>query len=415
MVPRHGQATRQSAFTHLSQPGHQRKTGGDLRRQRRSARIYLFVRASEKESTSFNPWNLLRAAPRALNRAQGPLGAFGETNGASAQVNAPAPDDWDPADAKDKYKTASDLPFQVALTGASQFIRTGSAGANFGARVAPARADQAVTWSTDSDLVSLSQKIGPSVVVTGQNKTEQAEWVAIKAAAANGIYALGYVHVEPKYIDPPKVLTPPTVNQPIDGKATVDYKIDLGGRPDQSLVSWFLCDDVAGKNALKVAVSRGNQPLTALPLTPGYVGKFLKVTVQPKHRISESGPIVQAFSTKPISASDVTTTSFSPNFRNFVADENESNASGLWTVLGNWRVVPGDIATEGTGAPTTGFLDNPLLVPVEKLVNGYGIRPNGPSSLLLEQDVDCGDMQIDLTLAPEKQGTVFSVPGSPDE
>jgi hypothetical protein len=132
--------------------------------------------------------------------------------------------------------------------------------------------------------------------------------------------------------------------------------------------------------------------LKTLPLTPGYIGKYLKVTVQPKHNISDPGPEIQAVSTKPLAAADVRSATVSPDFRNFVPEINDAYVSGLWTVLGTWAVVPGD-----------------------NFVHGYGIRPSTPAYLLYQQDTDCGNMQVDLVMASEKAGQGFSVPGSPAE
>ena len=323
---------------------------------------------SDQELLAFNPWNLLRAAP-------------------NGRV-----DDWDPAGVREKYEAAGrgNLPFRIGVTGGSPSMRTGETGATIGATVTPGRADRTITWSTKSDLISLSQTTGSKVVVTGRNTTGQAEWVAINATATNGVYATAYVYVEPKYIDPPSVTAGPTLNSPADGMATVDYTLNLGGKEDQSLVTWYICDDATGNNSRKVAVSRGNQPLKTLPFTPGYVGKYLKVTVQPKHNISDPGPEVQAVSAKPIVATDIRSMTVSPNFRNFVSETNDTYVSGLWTVLGTWAVLTGD-----------------------DYVNGYGIRPNNPGYLLYQQDADCGDMQVDLVMASEKGGQGFSVPGSP--
>ena len=323
---------------------------------------------SQSELPAFNPWNLLRAAP-----------------------NAPA-DDWDPAGARNKYESAGqgNLPFRIALTNGTASIRTDGAGTTIGATVLPAHADRRIMWSTGSDLISLSRTAGSNVVVTGRNTTSQAEWVAVHATASNGVYVTAYVYVEPKYIDPPAVIAGPTIHPPADGKATVDYALDLHGKEDQSLVSWSICTDAAGTNPRTVAISRGNQPLKTLPLTPGYVGKYLKVTVQPKHNISDPGPEVQAISAKPVAAADIRPAVVSPNFRNFVPDINDTYASGLWTVLGTWAVVPGD-----------------------NFEPGYGIRPGSPAYLLYQQDADCGDMQVDLVMASEKSGQGFSVPGSP--
>jgi hypothetical protein len=360
---------------------------------------------SDQEVLAFNPWNLLRQAPSGPN------------------------DDWDPAGVRGKYEAAGqgNLPFRISLRDASTStraararvgprpavevsVRTGGPGATISATVTPGRVAPAITWSTKSALVSLSGTTGSNVVVSGQNTTSQPEWVAVNATATNGIYASAYIRVEPKYLDPPTVTAGPTLHPPAGGIATVDYTLDLSDKEDQSLVSWYICDDAAGANARKVAVSRGNQPLKALPLTSGYVGKYLQVTLQPKHQISDPGPEARAMSAHPVTAADVPSTAVSPNFRNFVTETNEAYVSGLWTVLGTWSVVPGD--ESANGGDSSGI---PMLVPLDRLVNGYGIRPSTPGSLLYQQDADCGDMQVDLVVGAEKQGTVFSVPGSPAE
>jgi hypothetical protein len=322
---------------------------------------------SDEEMRAFNPWNLLREAP-----------------------NAPT-DNWDPAGGRTAYEAQGNLPFRIRLTGGSASVRTGGPGATLGATVTPTRADQTLTWSAGSDLVSLSQTSGPGVLVTGRNTTSQAEWVPIHATATNGVYVTTYVYVEPKYIDPPVITAGPTLNPPVNGTVSVDYTLNLGGREDQSLVTWYICDDAAGTHPRCVAVSRGNEPLKTLPLTPGAIGKHIKATVQPKCNISNPGPEAQAVSAKPVVAADVSAT-VSPDFRNFVTETNDTYVSGLWTVLGTWAVVTGD-----------------------SYINGYGIRSTGPGYLLYQQDADCGDMQVDLVMASEKDGQGFSVPGSPNE
>jgi len=321
---------------------------------------------SDEEVRAFNPWNLLRQAP------------------------GDAPDDWDPAGDSTADDADGNLPYRVRLTRGSASIRTGGPGATLDAMVTPARADQTITWSAGSDLVSLSQTTGASVLVMGRNTTDQAEWVPVHATAADGVYVTAYIYVEPKYIDPPAITAGLTLAPPVNGTVSVDYTLNLGGKEDQSIVTWYICDDAAGTNPRRVAVSRDAEPLKTLPLTPGYTGKFLKATVQPKCNISEAGPEAQVVSAQPVAAADVPST-VSPNFRNFVTETNDTYVSGLWTVLGTWAVVTGD-----------------------NYINGYGIRPTGPGYLLYQQDADCGDMQVDLVMASEKEGQGFSVPGSPD-
>ena len=286
-------------------------------------------------------------------------------------------------------------------------IRTGGPGAAIGVTVTPRRAsDQPITWSTKSDLVSLSSHDRPQPRRDGpqHHRPGRNGWPSPRPRA-NGFYVTAYVHVEPKFIDPPAVTAGPTLNPPAGGQATVDYTLALGGKQDQSLVTWYLCDDAAGANPRNIAVSRGDELLKALTLTPGYVGKYLKVTIQPKHPISEAGPAVPVVSQAPVQAADVTSTTVSPNFRNFVPDANATIVNGLWTVLGYWNITTGDTYVNGYGIrPAAAARARP----------GAAVVPMGPAALLYQQDADTGDMQVDVTMAPEKtEGTGFSVPGSP--
>jgi hypothetical protein len=71
------------------------------------------------------------------------------------------------------------------------------------------------------------------------------------------------------------------------------YALNLGSdlRTDESLITWYRCTDAQGANPLKVAVSRRSKPETAYPLSEGDVGSYLMATIQPKHRVSEAGPL----------------------------------------------------------------------------------------------------------------------------
>jgi len=283
-------------------------------------------------------------------------------------------------------------------------IRTGGPAVQIAARVVPSyAADPTITWSTASALVSLSHTSGPDVLVTARNTTEDAQYVPIMAKAANGFFVTAYVLVEPKFIDPPAITSAPKISVPVDGKVTVAYGLDLGQREDQSLVTWFTCDDAAGANPRKVAVSRGNQPAKTYTLMPADVGKFLRVSIEPKHKISEAGQAVYVTATSPIAAADIPSSPVSADFRTFVESPTEP-AGGRWTVLGDWSIVP-----------------------EASLPHGYGIRAGAAggaargaaaasSSLFYFRDEPTGDMQLDLVVRPEKtEGTVFNVPGSPTE
>ncbi len=324
---------------------------------------------SDQQALAFNPWNLLRATP---------------TGDA---------DDWDPSGAGAMYESAGQgsVVFRMALSGSPATVRTGAMGATIGATVAPVRApDSTITWSTTSASIVLSNTTGPTVGVTG-NETAMPEYVPVVATAANGFHTTAWVYVEPAYVDPPILTGGPTLSAPAGGQIAVDYDYDLGGHQDQSVITWSICADAGCSNPRDVAVSRDNQPLKSHTLTPGDVGSFIRVAVQPKHDQSDPGPAVYATSDRPIAACDLASTTVSPNFRNFVVTPNTDSVSGLWTVAGTWTVQAG--AT---------------------LVNGYGARAGSQgAALLYQEDAARGDMQVALTMTPEKtSGSGFGSPGS---
>jgi pectin methylesterase-like acyl-CoA thioesterase len=350
-----------------------------------------------EQARAFNPWNMLRATP-------------------DGKV-----DDWDPAGVRAKYENDGSDVFRMALTAAipgvaarpagttgdpfanteppgNSSIRTGGPGVTLTATVLPQRvADTVIHWSIDgkgnSKLVTLSADTGKSITVTGSNATNRAEYVSVNATAANGFYVTSHIYVEPSYIDPPTFARKPAVGLPVDGKVAVTYALNLGGRDDESIIDWYVCDDAQCATRREVAVSRGNVPLRQLTLLPGFADKYIEAGVRPKHNMSDPGPETVAISAQPISSSK-TRENINPDFRNFVETPNTDYVSGMWTVLGTW--------TSSVG---------------ENFVNGYGLRiASIGAQLLYQSDKPSGDMRVKIVMTPEKTaGQGFGIAGSPDD
>ena len=346
-----------------------------------------------EQARAFNPWNMLRATP-------------------DGKV-----DDWDPAHVREKYEGDGSDVFRLALAAAvpgaaappagsfadpfanteppgNASIRTGGPGVTVTATVQPLRAaDQTIHWSTTSKLIALSAATGKSITVTGRNATNRAAYVSVKAEAANGFYVTSHIYVEPKYIDPPTFARKPVIGLPADGKIAVTYALNLGGREDQSIIDWYVCDDAQCATRREVAVSRGNVPLRQLTLLPGFADKYVEASVRPKHNISDPGPETVAISIKPINLSE-TRKNINPDFRNFVETPNTDYVSGMWTVLGTWTSSAGD-----------------------NFVNGYGLRVASQGAQLLYQNDDPTDgMMLKVVMTPEKTaGQGFGIAGSPDD
>ncbi len=329
---------------------------------------------SAEEAEAFNPWNLLSATPTGVQ------------------------DNWDPAGVAAYYNGLGEgsLPFGISLTNGSPSIITGQTTATITATVAPARAPNTLTWTTSSNLISLSQNAnGSTLTVTGNNNTGNSQYVPINATAANGFYVTAWVYVQPPYISPPTLSSGLTLSAPFNGMVSAGYSLNIAAnRTDQSIITWYSCDDSSGTNARVVAISNGNVPLVTYALQPGDVGRYLEASIQPKVDISNAGPAVSTIAKTPIATSDIKTTTVSPNFMNFPVAPISSYVSGYWTVLGTW--------TSEAQPPGSTF------------VNGWGVRVGSQgAAILYQQDQPYGDMQVVTVMSPEKTaGQGFGSPGS---
>jgi hypothetical protein len=349
-----------------------------------------------EQARAFNPWNLLRATP------------------------AGVVDNWDPAGVRAKYASDGSDVFRMALAATSlgnaqkpsaapasigdpfaniappgnASIRTGDPGVKLTASVQPLRAEDAtIHWSTDSKLVSLGDTAGKTITVTGHNSTSRAEYVAVRATAANGFYGISHIYVEPAYIDPPIFTRAPKLLAPANGQIAVSYALNLAGREDQSIIDWYICDDAQCSTRREVAVSRGDVPPRQFNLLPGFAGKYIEAAIRPKCNISDPGPETVAISAKTINSSE-TRKNINPDFRDFVVTPDSDYVSDMWTVLGNWTSSVGD-----------------------NLVNGYGLRvASQGAQLLFQNDAPTRNMTVKVVLTPEKTaGQGFGIAGSPDD
>jgi len=386
--------------------------------------FHLSRELTDREAAAFNPWNLLRASPTGVV------------------------DDWDPAGVKEKYASLGNAVFRMAsgenapaatpaatLTAApsgtppiapaargtagqrpnseaasTMTVRTGGPAAKLSAVVFPARAQSdPIVWSTTAKEITLGRTVGTSVLVTAHNNTGHTEHAIVKATASNGFYITIPLDVEPAQMPSPKFNKAPVVEVVAEGRAKVSYGL-TGTGEDVSRITWYLCDDAGCRTRRTVAVSRGDVPLKEFELGIGAVGKYVEAEVQAKLDRSYVGPTGSSITSGPVVAGNITSTTVSPNFRNFVDASNDTYVSGMWTVLGTWQSVTND---------NLPYWKSPA---GDDLVNGYGIRVGSQgASLLYQNDVPTGDMQVKVVITPEKMVSAgfgyqgFGSPGSSDD
>lgn len=174
---------------------------------------------------------------------------------------------------------------------------------------------------------------GPSY--DAKNPTDTLQTQLVEKTAENGLKAAAAIFIRPTLLPAPAVLRQPVVRNAGQGLLAVDYELQLDGRDDHSLVTWYRCTDKKGNNALPVAVSRMDKPETTYRLQPGDAGHYLMVRLEPKHVRSNGGKAVTAIYRKKIKEKDVLMPYvLETDFQNFPTEPQPAIGEGLWTLDG---------------------------------------------------------------------------------
>lgn len=136
---------------------------------------------------------------------------------------------------------------------------------------------------------------------------------------------------------PNRLPSPTFTEQPVirveKGLATVAYALDLAGRADHSVVTWYRATKRDGSDAVPVAVSRQDLPMQQYALTQDDAGYYLVVGVAPKHVRSDAGSEVRVVLPRRIKQSEVIKTKhFETDFSNFPAEYQLQIRAGWWTI-----------------------------------------------------------------------------------
>lgn len=339
-------------------------------------------------------------------------------------------DDWDPLGQKAAVTAAgaADLPtFMTAYLSddpgvAAATVESGKDVLTLGYALTGPQADTdynaaaQVTWSvreSDRQYVKLTPNADGTCTVEGTNTTEETALVIVTARDASGLEAAVALTVRPSVLPAPVFERLPAVAQTGDGAAAVTYaytSASTQGRADLSRITWYVCDDAQGTNPVAVAVGRGDAPLTSIPLTPAMVGKYLMVTVEPKHIRSDYGPAVSALSPAPVAPKGIPPFSgaLEVDLATFPTATQGRILPGFWTVD---SVKPADAQPETGSFPGgwTAECDGQ-----SKWDYGTGVK-NGTAGVtglfntdrgarLMYAPIEGGDsdMALTLTLAPGK-------------
>lgn len=247
--------------------------------------------------------------------------------------------------------------------------------------------------------VNLSVTEGNECVVTAINKEDETKHFTVIAYTEDGLECATELAVAPDYIVAPTFTGTPrlSINK---GIATVDYTLDLNGRKDESLVTWYRCIDKNGANAIPVSVSRLNKSEYNYKLVKEDVGYYLMAGIAPKHLRCLPGEERRVVSKSPIKKSQVIADPiFETDFQNFPCRNQPELISGFWTIGGykpldtasyDWSIYPDkDYWIYGPGMNGS---------------HGTGLLQNQKGARLLYTPLDgvYGDMEITLNVDPSK-------------
>ena len=193
--------------------------------------------------------------------------------------------------------------------------------------------EQTVHWSVsaaDRAYVSLAPQADGSCVVVGTNDDEQTRTINLLARTDAGIEAACVLTVKPRQLPAPAFVRSPGIRRSGD-ELTVDYALDLGGREDRSLITWYRCTGPDAADATPVAVSRLDTPKRTYTLTEDDLGYHLRATVDPRHLRSLPGQPQTATTEEPIREAP-RRDSLVTDFVDLPTDYQPEVRPGWWTV-----------------------------------------------------------------------------------
>ncbi len=182
----------------------------------------------------------------------------------------------------------------------------------------------------------------------------------------------------------------------------MEYALDLQGRADASIVTWYRCDDRQGGGAIPVSVSRGGAPAKSCRLAWDDVGRYLAVGVRPAHLRCLPGEEVRVVSRTPVKAGEVDSRRIlETDFSDFPTDNQPLVKPGCWTVDAfkpadtaeyGWDVDPAQPSwTYGPG------INGAKGLGIQQLQQGARLRYTPPEGRY-------GDMSVTWQVDPAKDG-----------
>lgn len=274
-------------------------------------------------------------------------------------------DDWDPLQVKDRViaigkrdgRDYTRMPSCLSVEPLTASIQTGGQPVRLVATVKRhcnyVLNNVPVKWKVQQGYekdVKLSTSEGYECVVEATNTEDETKHFTVIAYTEDGLECATELTVAPDYVPAPSFTEEPELNI-AKGVATVSYALNLNGRKDESLITWYRCTDRNGTDRLPVSVSRLNEPEYSYTLlVKEDVGYYLMAAIAPKHLRCLPGEERIVVSNSPIKKGQVNITHiFETDFQNFPCKNQPQLLPGFWTIGGykpldtaayDWQVVP---------------------------------------------------------------------------
>ena len=324
-------------------------------------------------------------------------------------------DDWDPQGIKDKVKEISRRDRKdYSSIGTCLDINVREAAIQTGADPLELEAhiyrhvgylldNQPVLWKVQPGyerFVELSSTEGNVCKVMATNHQDRTQEFDVIAYTRAGLECAVKLTVTPDFVAAPEFTQTPSLTLS-EGEAKVDYALDLGRRADESVITWFRCDDRKGRGAIPVKVSRG-EPLRSYTLTKEDVGHYIAVGVAPKHLRCEAGEELRVVSKSAVKKSDVVMSDvLETDFSDFPCTVQTAVKPGYWTVD---AFKPADTADYDWTVDNT--LDSWTYGPGINGAKGLGIQQLQQGARLRFTPVKgkYGDMSVTWQVDPAKDG-----------
>ncbi len=156
----------------------------------------------------------------------------------------------------------------------------------------------------DRAYVKLTEYGDGSCLAEGCSHDDVEHRVLVLAAAPEGLEGAVELTIYPQLMEAPDFLEAPVLAWEEKGSCRLRYVLDSGAYEDRTMISWYRCEDMEGRNPVLTAVTRG-EPLRTYSLTDGDAGYYLMAKLVPCHMRSRQGRETVVISERPVTEDDM--------------------------------------------------------------------------------------------------------------